>query len=487
MKMRLALFICALAVATPQLQAQSAEAQKGFQPVSAALHVHSRFSNGEYDILELASFAQQRKIDVLGITDSFLTRVRYGVGPFKKLMSRTMSRPAVLDRGLGEYLDSFERAQKQFDGLVLMPGVETAPSYYWEGRWPGELTLHDFDRHILVFGMRDREAIRNLPVIENATWANTNRTWSCAVGPAIALLIGTLLILRASRAGRLAGSFIILIGTIWMYDAYPFGTLSSPYSGKSDHSSFQRLIDYVENHGGITYWSHPEGQYPDLQVTGARVRMIKKAEPESLRLTNGYRGFEGLYGENITITKPGSLWDGLLQDYTRGGSRTWPSVITGIDFHSFKPGNGWYQLDRGLTVLYARDKQLDAVLDALKNARGYASFHDSAVNNRIVIDDFALRSNGNTAISGETLATSGAIDFSVNVRWMDSSNVPAESPLADIQLIRDGELLEKYQLALPASISRRDNLGVGHHYYRVAVQHRGTQILSNPIFCKVTD
>ncbi len=141
--------------------------QKGFRPLTAALHVHSRFSNGEHEILELASLARERKIDVLGITDSFITRVRFGIGPWKKLVSRSMSRPGVLDHGIDAYFGSMEEAQQRFDDVLLIPGLEVAPYYYWQGTWPNTLELYDFDRHIIVFGMHDRQAILNLPVIEN--------------------------------------------------------------------------------------------------------------------------------------------------------------------------------------------------------------------------------------------------------------------------------------------------------------------------------
>ncbi len=52
---------------------------------SAAIHVHSAFSNGEYEISELARLAVERNIDVLVLTDSFLTTVTYSVWPFDRI------------------------------------------------------------------------------------------------------------------------------------------------------------------------------------------------------------------------------------------------------------------------------------------------------------------------------------------------------------------------------------------------------------------
>jgi hypothetical protein len=469
--------VLSLLLFTAPLSGQSAESEKGFQPLAAALHVHSRFSNGEHEIPELGSYAHQKKIDVLGISDSFLTRVRYGVGPFKQLMSRTMTRPSIMDRGIDEYFQTLERTQQQFSDVVILPGFEVAPYYYWEGRWPGTLALHDFDRHILLFGLRDRNAARNIPVIENATWSNSERSLARLAGPVILVLLGLVLLTRASKAARIAAAFVLVLGCSWTYDAYPYANLPTPYSDKTDDRAFQRVIDYAAAHGALTFWSYPETRYPDITVTGSAARMASRPEPEILRRFDNYRGFEGLYGDNITITKPGNLWDQLLKDYMQNGRKTWPSVITGIDFHGFKPANGWYQLDHGITVLFAKEKSEAAVLDALKLGRGYSSFQERP-DRPIKLQDFALRSNGNVAISGQSLQTAGAVEFTVKVDG--PSDVKAQ-----ISLIRDGTLVDQVEATLPAVIKRSDTLNPGRHYYRVMVTAGSTQILSNPIFCDV--
>ncbi len=480
--------ISALLAFQPQAPtpAAPAEAQKGFRPVTAAFHIHTRFSNGAYDISELAAFARQRRIDVLGVSDSFLTRVRFGIGPLKKLVSQTMKRPGVLDRGVDEYFDSFERVQQAYPDLVLLPGLEVAPYYYWRGDWRTRLELHDFDRHILVFGMRDREAVRNLPVIENERWANTSHDLLRAAGPLIAflvaLLIGAVGAAARNRKMYLAAFAIALPALLWSYDAYPFGRFADPYSGKPDIEPFQKVIDYVAKHGGLTFWSYPEARFPD--VLSGRARMISIPHPETLSRTKGYRGFEGLYGDKITITNPGNLWDQLLMEHLRGAHNPWPSVVTGLDFHFFKPAAGWYELDHGLTVLFSAAKTEAAVTDALRNGRGYATFQENP-DRRLGIEDFALRSNGNVAISGETLKAGPEVEFGVSVRWMTGA-AEGEGAAAAIQIIRDGSLIERYENKTPAVLRRRETLAPGRHYYRIIVDAGVTRILSNPIFCDVS-
>lgn len=469
------------------LYSQAAEEQKGFQPFVAALHVHSRFSNGAYDVRELAGLARSRKVDVLGITDSYLTKVRYGIWPLRKLLSRSMTRDGVLTHGLDTYFKAFEQAENPDEGPVLLPGFEVAPAYYWRGQWPGSLELHDFDRHILIFGLRDRDVLQNIPVIENATLKNSKPAWFNAFGPGVLLVAGVLLavlsgIARTRRVIRVMALCLVLGGGAWAYDGYPFGTVADPYTGKPDDEAFQRVLDYVNNNGGISFWSYPEARFGDIPMSGAR--MISKGRPESLAIAERYRGFEGIYGDNITITKPGNLWDQILVDYTRRGRKDWPSVITGIDFHNFQAGNAWFQLDRGLTVLFARKRNEAEILQALKLGRGYATFQRDP-NHRLRLQNFALASAGNVAISGETLAAQGTVHFSAQIDWLPPTEILPTSGSAKITIVRDGRVLEEFQMPLPAVIQRQEQLEPGLHYYRIRAEVSGTEVLSNPIFCDV--
>ena len=113
----------------------------------------------------------------------------------------------------------------------------------------------------------------------------------------------------------------------------------------------------------------------------------------------------------------------------------------------------------------------------MKLGRGYSSFQDKP-DRPITLQDFALRSNGNIAISGETLQAVRDVTFTARVAG-------ASDTKAQISVIRDGTLLEQVDATLPAVINRSDTLDAGRHYYRVMVKSGATQIVSNPIFCEV--
>jgi hypothetical protein len=347
---------------------------------------------------------------------------------------------------------------------------------------PGtDLRLYDFDHHVLIFGLSDPRAIANLPVIENATWSNTSRDWTLLFGTLLTLLAGIAAAVRARRMLRVVGILVVAGVLLWTYDAWPFGSLSDPYSGKPDRRAFQHLIDYVNDHGGMIFWSYPEARYPDIRVGGAT--MVSRPHPEILGLTQNYRGFEGIYGENVKITSPGNLWDRILLDYIQGARKTWPSVITGIDFHSFQGKGGWHELNRGQTLLWAKNKDMSSVLEALSHGRGYAAF-DQDPEHRLDLEDFAIRSGTGVAISGETVTTGREVAFSARVRWSGAARSQPDSS-SQIDLVRDGELLEHRDVSLPADILRTDALEGGRHYYRLLVKSGGSEILSNPVFCDV--
>ena len=153
---------------------------------SAAIHVHSTFSNGEHEVLELARFAKERSIDVLVLTDSFLTSVTYGIWPFDRIGIRGINkrvRLGVRDYGVGRYFEAVREAQRQFPDVVILPGVEVTPHYYWTG-WPWTgLKLYAFDHHFLVLGLTEQQ-IENLPVIGNETWPYFLAEFSCCTGEA---------------------------------------------------------------------------------------------------------------------------------------------------------------------------------------------------------------------------------------------------------------------------------------------------------------
>ena len=136
---------CVFVLAPLAVNVQHGSPSEGrFQRCTAALHVHSTFSNGHYEIAELES---QRRIDVLVLTDSFLGTVIYGVLHLDRIGL------SVRDLGAANYLAAIHNAQGRFPDVILVPGVEVKPYYYWTGTPWNRLILHNFNRQLAVSGL----------------------------------------------------------------------------------------------------------------------------------------------------------------------------------------------------------------------------------------------------------------------------------------------------------------------------------------------
>ena len=466
---------------------------------SAAIHVHSTFSNGEHEVLELARFAKERNIDVLVLTDSFLTSVTYGIWPFDRIGFEGINkrvRLGVRDYGVGRYFESVREAQRQFPDLVILPGVEVTPHYYWTGLpWTG-LKLYGFDHHFTIFGLTEQQ-IENLPVIGNEKWGNTEKRWTLILVPLALLLAGILLLYWGSqekikigkytivrtRRHWVAGMAILLFSLLLAWNNYPFGKFGDPYSGRFDTVPFQGVIDYVRNRDGIIYWSYPEAIYPDVIQGGGT--MVSEPHSEDLLLTDGYHGFEGIYGNRITATRPGKVWDMALMRYIDGWRMTAPRVTTGIDFHYFKGrGGSWYDLNGGQTLLLMAEKSESAALEALRKGSGYATFQGPAEEIRLY--DFSVETfYGAKALQGAEVEGESPVRVHIHLDWVQDP--PANNKPFELELIRNGEVVLKVKQFLPIEFTTTEELSSGRHYFRMraAWPAKIYEVLSNPIFVNV--
>ncbi len=463
--------------------------------IVAAIHVHSRFSNGDLSIEELARLAEGRRVDLLVVTDSLLTKVSYGIWPLDRIGIpglNTFARPSVLDHGMDRYLEEIRSAQASHPDLVILPGVEVAPSWHWEGSpWSG-LALHGFDHHLIVFGLSGTDLV-DLPVTGNERWTNTDLRWSRVSLPLATLAGGVALlwagVLRSRVRGptskpplRGIGVALLLAGSLVAWNNYPFGQISDPSSGRSDVAPDQTLIDWVAARGGVVYWSYPEAKAG--RVTSGGATMVSTAHPEDLLDTQGYHGFEGLYGDEIKATAPGAIWDRALIEYLEGRRARAPFVVTGIDYHGPKKGgDGWDEIDGGRTMVLMEERSPEAALDALRDGHAYATFQ--AFPQKWRLDEFAVTTaDGTSATHGERVSGPSPVTLSWKMGWIDET---PEAPVSfRFDLIRNGEVIESFTSPLPIQGRIVQELPRGEYYFRaMADAHRLNRLVTNPVFVTV--
>ena len=135
----------------------SAQASEERQQLLATVHVHSTASTGELTVEALAERAEQLGLDALILTDNFSLRYEYGLWPLPGLLKRQVSFPSVLEYGIERYLDEIAAAQSRHPKLIILPGVEVAPYYYWTGSIVERtLTMHNAQRNLS--GVRSDQA-----------------------------------------------------------------------------------------------------------------------------------------------------------------------------------------------------------------------------------------------------------------------------------------------------------------------------------------
>jgi len=255
--------------------AVSALPAAALERLPAALHVHSDLTTGDFSLEDLTQMAERQGIEALLLSENYLLRITYGLPPFRALTRVAYEERGVLAAGLDRYLARVAEVRRNHPRVLLVPGVEVMPHFYWTGS-PPVLTLHNTQKNLLVFGISDPEALAGLPAIGNP---RTGRyTWQSAMDavPVVLLIPGLALILRKRprrhRIGRtvvvirrrawLAGTVLTGLGLLALARGWPFTV--DRYSPWRDHgvAPYQALIDHVERLGGAAVWSFPEA--PDL-------------------------------------------------------------------------------------------------------------------------------------------------------------------------------------------------------------------------------
>lgn len=154
-----------------------------------AIHVHSRASTGDLTLDELASRAEQLGIDALLLTENLALEYEYGLRPVESFIKVKTSFPSLMKSGVEEYLHEVEEAQARHPKVLLVPGVEVAPYYFWSGSLQDRtLTMHNAQRNLLVFGLPTAEAYRRLPALGNHDSYRQAGNWPGGVLPALLLL-----------------------------------------------------------------------------------------------------------------------------------------------------------------------------------------------------------------------------------------------------------------------------------------------------------
>ena len=465
-----------------------AEASDDRQQLLATMHVHSTASTGELTVEALAERAEQLGLDVLILTDNFSLRYEYGLWPLPGLLKRQVRYPSVLEYGIERYVDEIAAAQSRHPKLIILPGVEVAPYYYWTGSLLGRtLTMHNAQRNLLVLGLTKPEDYRSLPASGNP--GSYTFDWRGAVNGAPMLLVVPAVWLwrplrrRTGRRSlrRTVACILIVLGVALVANAWPLSQPAfSSYDDRLGYRPYQALIDDVRTKGGLVFWSMTEARDFHEYAVGPLGTVTVKTEPhpEALLQTTGYTGFGGLYQDGRTIIKPGELWDRLLQ-LPAHEQRPIPVLIGELAFHGLSDAGK--DLHRLVTALWVKERTVAGVLEALRAGHAYA-VGDGDHHVQLRLDEFRVVCQGGTksASVGDRLDPAGARDLMVrlSVTAADRGRHPVK-----VRVIRSGQVLALLAGETPFRVDWTDTTVPTDERmtYRVEITGSG-ELLSNPIF-----
>ncbi len=453
-------------------------ASEEFVQVPGVIHIHTTYSSGHYSIDELVVMAKEKGIEVLVITDHDFVVMEYGIFPFRNIFKRREERNSILKAGPEKYLREIERINKKQDDVLVIPGVQSSPFYYWTGSpFDKNLVANDYRKELLLIGMQDTKDYEHLPLLHRGfSTRYTKDLLPRSVSFLVALMLGLYLFFQKGIL-KLIGGTISVLSLLLLVNNNPFqSSRYDPYHGDQGMAPFQELINYVNERKGLVFWAHPESAYAMKGVELGPVKLMTKKYPDALIESNNYTGFSAIYGDNITATNPGMHWDRVLNKYCTG-KRAWPAWgISGADFHG---RNKQDKIDTFQTIFLVWSKTSKEVLDALSKGRVYAV--QRSVEARLSLDRFHVKENetGPVAIMGEGIKIQGIPKIEGRLSVSDGSHHSVK-----VSLIRAGKVIESFEGKTPLEFQFEDKeVQDGKSYYRLEV-HGGKvgKLLSNPIF-----
>ena len=464
-----------------------------FVSLRAAVHVHSTMSTGTLNLESLARRAEQQGLDVLILSENFTLRYDYGLHPFEGFLAFRAHFPSVLEFGLQRFLDEVRAVQQRHPHLIIIPGVEVAPHYYWTGSlMQGDLTMHNAQRNLLVIGLQTAEDYEGLPSRGNTgsfVW-----TWqSVANGLPLILLIPVVALLKPlpprtsehAASGShfrsvLAAMLLMTCGGL-LVNAWPIKMPAySSHEGGLGYRPYQALIDDAIDRGALVFWSMTEARDFSRHSFGPLGTVTIKTEPhpEALVLTHNYTGFGGLYQETRRVAAPGGIWDQVLASNLRTNPKQLPTLIGEVAFHGINDAGK--DLDQVYTMINAAEPTATGILAALRAGHVYAVARGEQ-NTLLQLDEFEVSADATSAAIGDTLTRTSNADIRIRIGVSAGDGKPH---LTKLRVIRSGQVIKEIAGETPLRVELVDHeahQGSWQHY-RVELAGTSGELLSNPIY-----
>ncbi len=450
--------------------------------IDGVADIKSNFSEGCSSITDIANQAERQKIDVVLFGDFARNSIEFGIKPFEKIFKKITHGPSVLDRGMAGYLSEIRDNDRQFEHTLLIHGVETIPFYFWTGsNYDRNLTAHNWDKHLLVFGMDSAEGYEQLP-LPNSNFSKkyTHELLNnfMVIGLIFMVLVGTV---YKGHFRKITVPLMLLFAMLTLNN-HPFQSSPfNPHKGDQGVAPYQNLIDFATSRGALVFWSHMETASRISEKGPFALKTLPY--PNDLLTTQNYTGFQAVGNVPIGQTDPGQQWDQVLMEYLNG-NREQPVWGFGNNDFLCENQNG-DSLGSVRTIFLVRERNNNAVLNAMKKGRMYAV--RQADTNRLSLDEFIVEDQkvGNQATMGEELVATDFPAINLKLRSVHGGNKTTR-----IMIIRNGVPVKEETVSLPSELTWKD-IGIDRKepvYYRVmATVSPQDHLVSNPVFVKFAE
>ena len=170
----------------------------------------------------------------------------------RNLIKRRVERDSVIRLGPEKYLGQIDRVNRKQTDVLVVPGVQSSPFYYWTGSpFTGDLTAHDYRKELLIVGLGHPEDYRNLPLLHRGF--SDRHVKALAPRSAVFLVCFFLALFLVAQKGvyRTAGWIGAVISLLLLINHHPFqSSRFDPYHGDRGMAPYQAVIDYVTQRGG---------------------------------------------------------------------------------------------------------------------------------------------------------------------------------------------------------------------------------------------